>query len=447
MAAATRVALGGLHSEIGKLNTAERLVRQGISEMETLLAKGTNSAHLRPRESLKLSHASALSQLGRILMARCQYGEAIECSERCTVICRAVPKDACIILSGCTVDQVTTDARSWLPSALHAAGRPAHAVDAAQQNLLHAISCGAPVDTLLEALLNHVSGLKALFVHSAEKTAPPARLAAMLADAYTCVARSRKVVDESVTLSPPQRAMWSMQIFFQTGQLASLRGNVEQEQSAFTSGLDTKLVDLASSDADGRRITASLHAALGSLFLTRKNPPQLDRAAIHLHEALQRYEREDGPHSRALVPIFGDLALCCAMTADADCSFLYAQRWAKLSEQCYGADSSCTVEARKKLTEILRLRAEDGLPATVDPSLLPAAVSTQCDRCSVRSGGTVRLSKCARCGRAHYCSKPCQSADWDRHRKTCTPALAAPISAASTPSPAAPIPVDKHWLD
>jgi hypothetical protein len=59
---------------------------------------------------------------------------------------------------------------------------------------------------------------------------------------------------------------------------------------------------------------------------------------------------------------------------------------------------------------------------------LPTCVARRCG-----GGAALKLKVCARCGRAAYCSRACQSEDWARHRRQeCAAAAAA--AAATTPA-------------
>jgi len=61
------------------------------------------------------------------------------------------------------------------------------------------------------------------------------------------------------------------------------------------------------------------------------------------------------------------------------------------------------------------------------PSAPLPQMEIKCRACGTKQG---RFRKCSRCKAAHYCSVECQKYDWQFHKRTCKPCVAAAMPAS-----------------
>ena len=443
MVAAARVSLALSYSSIRKYRTAKTTAELAVSEMQKLIKDAVSCSGLEVGESLPLTYAHALVSFSCNLLLHGQAAAAIPHLQLAVATVADAPIKASTLLCHLSRGAVMKNAHHFLIRACFTAGLVGAAVDSARQWLARMEETKADEQTLLDALeLLTMALLKLASSKEEEKVDVVA-----LAEAYLALLRRRSILRESGTPSP-LRAMRASQ---DEARIAYMSNNFSCAESTLVAALQKHLVVSLDSIPGGKAVVGQAHEFLGIVLLRKRQPPQPERAAIHLSEALMRCENGGEATNLAVVRILQFLCSCYTLMGDWDRTMLYAERWKTLAVKCHGRKSPEAKEADKCVRETLRLSTLRGKPASVDAAMIQTTTSIKCNQCSALNGGGIRLSKCGRCGSAQYCSTKCQLAHWPLHKLHCrsaaTPSAGPPLQAPAAPPTTPPKALDDPWLD
>ena len=87
---------------------------------------------------------------------------------------------------------------------------------------------------------------------------------------------------------------------------------------------------------------------------------------------------------------------------------------------------AATIRMAPRVIQALRDAEAQPLDDAAPSAPLPQ-MEIKCRACGTKQG---RFRKCSRCKAAHYCSVECQKYDWQFHKRTCKPCVAAAMPAS-----------------
>ena len=426
MAATGRISLGCHYSQIKKLGTAITQMERACGEMKVLIDGYVRCPPKEVNESLPLTVALALAHFAQTLFLRNDAVLAISYCEVSISTASIVSPESSPLFSCATHGSVMALAHTTLIHALIEEERFQEAVDWARKWLAAGENEMGALEALTHALL-----------HLAER----------LAVHDTALGEAKILVLRRVNLLSPEQndgsvtfALSILRAFQDEAHAAHIRRDHSAAEAFWLATLHPTLVTLLDSASFGRLAVGKVHGDLGSLLVMDTKPPQAERAAVHLHESLLRCERGRGANNSSIRSTLRSLGFCYKLKGDFDRALLYADRWKNLAAKRKCANTYETAAAMAFVNQLSQLRHQGGTAAPVDASIILPAASTACDQCGTRSG---RLTKCGRCGDAHYCSPKCQLADWATHQRKCGK-LSKPAAAETTIPWAGP---DDPWLD